>query len=180
MCPPPPDVHPAEHARHPAQLPRRHRHVLQAQGVRLHRGQRPKPRLRLHGLLTSGSLLLGVFPAPPPASLAATPPVPHGPSPLPPPALGARVAPCGPARRGPAHPRRLCPARAAIRLILRGVRGGRGTVTDCIVGAGLRGLTAGCGGLRVPEPSQRGAQCDAMSSSWASASLKPGLQPWGL
>ncbi|KAG5833021.1 hypothetical protein ANANG_G00297430 [Anguilla anguilla] len=90
-------------------------------------GQRPKPRLRLHGLLASGSLLLGVFPAPtsqpgchpPPASLAATP-VPTGPHHC----HHLHSGPCGPLRSslaGPAHPRPvLCPARAAIRLILRG------------------------------------------------------------
>lgn len=50
-------------------------------------------------------------------------------------------------------------------------------MTDCIVGAGLRGLTAGCGGLRVLEPSQRGAQCDAI---WAPASLKPGSAALGV
>lgn len=52
-------------------------------------------------------------------------------------------------------------------------------MTNCIVGAGLMGLTAGCEVLRVLEPSQRAAQCAAMSSSWAPASLKPALPALG-
>ncbi|KAJ8345515.1 hypothetical protein SKAU_G00297080 [Synaphobranchus kaupii] len=93
-------------------------------------GQRHKPRPRLHGLLASSPVLLGVVPALPPARLAAAP-LAHRPPPPPPPAPRARVALGLPAQRHSAFPRRrICPARPEMRLILGVGSGGRGKACD--------------------------------------------------
>lgn len=113
------DVHSTQHSGHPAQLPRRHHHVLQAAGVWVPGRRRRLLSAGVYGLLASSCLLLGLL-APKPAARVAPAVLPdrtpHTPPPPPPPhAPAALVAARPAARQRPANTRHFSPARPEMR-----------------------------------------------------------------